>query len=123
MLNKSQKWGLKVWCLATKYVWNFEVYCGKENPIENPIGLANSNVESRRRREPKLAHNVVMKMVDGLANFGHHMVMDNFFSSIGLFMELLSIGIYAIETVRPNRVEGHKTFQEFETRIHAMENA
>ena len=45
MPNKLQKWGLKVWCLAcstSKYVWNFEVYCGKENvEVENPIGMAN----------------------------------------------------------------------------------
>lgn len=33
--NKPQKWGLKVWCLAcsvSKYVWNFEFYCGRQDP-------------------------------------------------------------------------------------------
>ena len=110
MPNKPQKWGLKVWCLAcstSKYVWSYKVYCGKEislPQVEDPISLANSNTHGVRQGEPKLAHNVVMKMVDGLANFGHHVVMDNFFSSIGLFMELLSLGIYATSTVRPNRV-------------------
>ena len=38
MPNKSQKWGLKVWCLTSsfsKFIWNFEMYCGKENIIQN----------------------------------------------------------------------------------------
>ena len=93
--NKPQKWGLKVWCFAcsiSKYVWNFEVYCRKKNPFpqgKDCIGFANSNVPSILCGEPKLAHNVVLKMVDGLANFGHHMIMDNFFSSMRLFIELL----------------------------------
>jgi hypothetical protein len=33
MPNKPLKWGLKVWCLAysdSKYVWNFDFYCGKK---------------------------------------------------------------------------------------------
>ena len=99
-----------MWCLVcstSKYVWNFEVYCGKENPLpqgENGIGLANSNVPSSCHGEPKLAHNVVLRMIDGLSNFGHHVVMDNFFSSTRLFMDLLSMGIYATGTVRPNRL-------------------
>ena len=97
-----------MWCLACStpnYVWNFEVYYGKDNPqVEDPI--ANLNVHPICLREPKLAYNVVLKMVNGLANVGHLMAMNNFFSSIGLFIgHLLSMGIYAIGTVRPNRVE------------------
>jgi hypothetical protein len=33
MLQKPQKWGIKVWCLTcsvTKFVWNFAIYCDKE---------------------------------------------------------------------------------------------
>jgi hypothetical protein len=54
--------------------------------------------------ESKLAHNVVMRMLEGLWNRSHLVVTDNFFSSIGLFKELLQKGVYAIGTVRSNRV-------------------
>ena len=43
-------------------------------------------------------------MVNGLGNVGHVVIMDNFFLSIGLFQELLGWRIYAIETVRLNRI-------------------
>jgi hypothetical protein len=43
MPQKPQKWGIKVWCLAcsvTKFVWNFTIYCGKEEATSTvePIG-------------------------------------------------------------------------------------
>jgi hypothetical protein len=84
MPNKPQKWGLKVWCLAdvvSKYVYNFAIYCGKT--MERVAQLAS-------RGEPRLAHNVVLNMVDGLDGKGHVVVMDNYFSNIGLFTELAS---------------------------------
>ena len=43
-------------------------------------------------------------MVEGLGNIGHLLVMDKFFSSIGLFMDLLSMDIYATKMLRPSRV-------------------
>ena len=43
-------------------------------------------------------------MVKGLANVSHLVVMDNFFSSIELFMNLLSMGICVMGMVRQNRV-------------------
>ena len=55
MPQKSQKWGIIVWCLAcsiTKFVWNFEVYCGK-SPVAN-------NLPPPSRGEPQLAHKVVL---------------------------------------------------------------
>jgi hypothetical protein len=54
--------------------------------------------------ETKLAHNVVLRMLEGLWNRGHLVVMEIFSSSIGLFKELLSKGIYACGTMRSNRV-------------------
>ena len=71
MPNKPQKWGLKVWCPAnavSKYVYNFAIYCGKN--IEAVL-------QPSRRREPRLAHNVVVDTVDGLDGNGHVVVMDN----------------------------------------------
>jgi hypothetical protein len=35
MPKKPQKWRIKIWCLAvsvSKYVYNFDIYCGK---VEN----------------------------------------------------------------------------------------
>ena len=110
MPNKPEKWDLKVWCLAcytAKYVWNFEVYCGKETPPPQPghaQDIPNPTILLVRRGEPQLAHNVVLKMVEGLANMRHLVVMDNFFSSIGLFMDLLGMEFYALGIVRPNHV-------------------
>ena len=48
------------------------------------------------RREPRLAHNVVVDMVDGLDGKGHVVVMDNYFSSVGLFTKLALHRIYAM---------------------------
>jgi hypothetical protein len=98
MPNKPQKWGLKVWCLAdavSKYVYNFSIYCGKS--VENVLQPAS-------RGEPRLAHNVVLNMVEGLDGKGHVVVMDNYFSSVGLFSEMASRGIYATGTMRSNRI-------------------
>ena len=57
-----------------------------------------------RHGDVKLAHDVVMQLLSGLWNLEHDVVMDNFFSSIGLFMELLSKSTYATRTIRVNCV-------------------
>ena len=111
MLNKCQKWGLKVWCLAcsySKYVWAFEIYCGKKNIIPKPLldlnVVHNPTPPPMAHGQGRLAHNVELKMVKGLSNVGHVVIMDNFFSSIGLFKELLKQKIYATGTKQPNCV-------------------
>jgi hypothetical protein len=83
MPNKPQKWGLKIWCLAdavSKYVYNFSVYCGKI--------ITGNTAEMAPRIHGGLAHNVVMGLMEGLENKGHVVVVDNYFSSVGLFEEL-----------------------------------
>jgi hypothetical protein len=131
MPNKPLKWGLKVWCLAcsvSKYVWNFYFYCGKSQAVNPPLipivpdppivmpgeptvdpPLATMKPQPvqpprARRGEAKLAHEVVLNMVSGFEGRGHLLVMDNYFSSIGLFQELLAKGIYATGTMRTNRI-------------------
>lgn len=99
MPKKPQKWGLKVWCLAcsvSKYVWSFEIYCGKEDVVVPPPLHPDADA--------RLANNVVIRLLDGLWNRWHVVTMDNFFSSISLFTSLLSRGVYATGTVRANRV-------------------
>jgi hypothetical protein len=95
MSNKPQKWGLKVWYLAdaiSKYVYDFAIYCGKT--VETVLQPS--------RGEPRLAHNVVLNMVDGLDGKGHVVVMDNYLSSVGLFTKMASQKIYATGTMRSN---------------------
>jgi hypothetical protein len=99
MPQKPQKWGIKVWCLAcsvTKFVWNFAIYCGKEEAI--------STVEPIARGEPKLAHKVVVELSRDIEEKGHVIAMDNFFTSVGLFKELAKKAIYATGTLRSNRI-------------------
>jgi hypothetical protein len=109
MPNRPQKWGLKVWCLAdavSKYVYNFAIYCGKS--MENVVQPAT-------RGEPRLAHNVVLNMVEGLDGKGHVVVMDNYFSSVGLFTEMATRGIYATGTMRSNRVGLPEEFKDMKS--------
>jgi hypothetical protein len=100
MPNKPEKWGVKVWCLAdskSKFVYNFEIYYGK-NP-NGPEGQAPARVG-----EGNMARNVVLGLIEGLEGKGHVFVTDNYFFSIGLFMELANRDIYATGTMRSNRV-------------------
>jgi hypothetical protein len=99
MPKKPEKWGIKVWCLAdlsSKFVYNFDIYYGKNVETEVRVVVP--------RGEASLAHAIVMKLLQGLENKGHYIVMDNYFSSIGLFKELALNGTYAIGTIRSNRV-------------------
>ena len=56
------------------------------------------------RGKPSMAHNIVLRMVDGLLHSAEHIVLvDNFFA-MGLFKELLSNDIYTIGTMKSKRV-------------------
>jgi hypothetical protein len=83
-------------CSVTKFVWNFAIYCGKEEAI--------STVELIARREPKLAHKVVVELSRDIEGKGHVIAMDNFFTSVGLFKELAENAIYATGTLRSNHI-------------------
>jgi hypothetical protein len=54
--------------------------------------------------EAGAAYRIVMKLLRGLEEKGHCVVMDNYFYSIPLFEELVKKGIYATGTVRSNRI-------------------
>jgi hypothetical protein len=88
---KPEKWGIKIWCLAdsiTKYVYDFDIYMGKNNVAtqDPPLPRGGGN----------LAQGVVLKLMDGLENEGRMVVMDNFFTSIELFQKLHVRGIYSV---------------------------
>ena len=87
MPDKPVRFGIKVWFLASsksRFVWQMEVYFG-EGTRAGPHGLG---------------YHVVERMVRGLENRGHCLVIDNFFASVNLFHELMCKGIWATGTVR-----------------------
>ena len=99
MPKKSQKWGIKIWCLVdfvSKFVYNFDIYCCQN--------LGNARGIGRGRQDTRVAHEVVTKLSIGLENVGHCITMDNYFISIPLLVELASRGIYGTWTVRTNRL-------------------
>ena len=84
--------------MVSKFIYNFDVYCGNSNAtgaVPEPLG---PHIESN------LAEGVVLKMVDGMENKGHVVVMDNYFTGMDLFKKLLDRGIYAIGTMQNNHV-------------------
>ena len=83
MLKKPEKWGIKVWCLAdscSKFVYNFDIYCGKNLDAKVRIVVPQG--------EASLAHAIVMNLLQGLEEKEHCIIIDNHFSSIGLFKDL-----------------------------------
>lgn len=89
--NKPHKWGINVWSLAearSGYVHNWNVYTGKEID-EDAAG--------------DKTYNVVMKLVRDYLDRGHHIYMDNYFSSPKLFCKLYRNGTGACGTLRINR--------------------
>ena len=68
------------------YVYNFDVYCGRNLEGNIRILVCCGN--------PLLAQEVVLNLVGDLYGKGHVISMDNYFSSIPLFKELLLRGIY-----------------------------
>ena len=50
-----------------------------------------------------VTHGVVLKLLEGLENRGHHVYMDNSYTSPTLFTSLLQLGFGACGTVRINR--------------------
>ena len=90
MKAKIIKWGYKIWkvCDASSaYTLNLDVYPGA----------------AEGKKEQGLAYSVVMKMMDQYLDKNHVVVMDNFFTSVPLFLDLLTRSTYACGTVRLKR--------------------
>ena len=69
------------------YCCNLQIYNGKEG----------SNVEKG------LASRVVKDLMENYQGLGHHLHVDNFYTSLQLFKDLLEAGTLACGTVRSNR--------------------
>ena len=88
--QKPHKWGLNCWNLAeskTGYIWNSELYQGKTN----------------NQTEVGMTSRVVKSLCQPLYNKGHHIYMDNFFTSPDLFNDLADNQVGACGTLRINR--------------------
>jgi len=88
--NKPHKWGLNAWALSdarTGYMWNLEMYTGRKAEVE--VGATKK---------------VVLSLCQPLYDTGHHVYMDNYFSSPSLFVELKARQLGACGTLRRNRM-------------------
>jgi hypothetical protein len=117
MPRKPIRFGLKVWVAVdalSKYLWNFEVYCGKTgNPHDDdgsesgPENDSDFSMEADVQRpgigEGLTGRNVVKDLLKGLSGRGHIVTTDNYFTSVPLFLDLLGNGTMATGTLRANR--------------------
>lgn len=93
--NKPKPWGYKVWARSgvSGYVYDFEVYQGA------------------RANRPEISSlgscaDVVLRLCDGLEGKSHKVYFDNLFTTLDLLDRLASKKIYAIGTLRKNRLLG-----------------
>ncbi|XP_064619519.1 piggyBac transposable element-derived protein 4-like [Lineus longissimus] len=103
MPKKPVKYGLKVWALCesgTGYCLNWSVYTGgREIPGDYGLG-----------------YDVVRTISSDFMNKGHHIYMDNFFTSPKLLLDMEDDGTGCCGTVRPQRVGMPPGFQEIRLR-------
>jgi len=85
--SKRHKYGVKIVCATSGYVWNALVYSGKSDPI------------------PDLGHSerVVMKTMEKQLDGGHILFVDNFYTTLPLSQELLKRKTLLCGTLRQNR--------------------
>jgi hypothetical protein len=111
------RFGIKVWAATdalSTYLWDFEVYYGKtSNPHDDDSDLSTScsTAESSNsiqqpwggKGEGLSGRNVVKTLMGKLGSRGHIITTDNYFTSVPLFLDLLSNGTMATGTLRWNR--------------------
>jgi hypothetical protein len=88
MPQKSNKYGMKLFIPAesrTGYIWNFEVYRGKDPELDNG------------------AAGIVKRLLDKLTNKGHTVYVDRFYTSVPLVEELAKANTGLIGTVMKSR--------------------
>ena len=88
-LKPTSKWGIKVWVMAdssTGYAGNLQIYTGKEDQAEKG-----------------LASRVVKDLMTDYQDLGHHLYVDNFYTSLSLLKDLLEAGTLACGIIRSNR--------------------
>lgn len=94
--KKPKKWGFKLFVLCDQngLVYDFDIYCGKIQPV---LGFPDIGASS----------NIVLKLVETIPrDKNYKLFFDNWFSSLQLFFELKAIGIESLGTIRSDRFPG-----------------
>ncbi|XP_064461695.1 piggyBac transposable element-derived protein 3-like [Ornithodoros turicata] len=94
--NKPRKYGYKMFvlCDSTGIVHNFELYTGKILPANGHCDVGASG-------------NIVLTLASAIpSNKNYKLYCDNWFTSAPLFYELAKKGVWALGTVRRNRLPG-----------------
>ena len=101
--SENSEVGYRVWKICdakTAYVLNFDVYTGAED------GKVTKNLASR----------VAMRLTEHYRGNGRVVIMDNYFSSVPLFLDLLFTSTYACGTIRPRQKHLPELFREKKVR-------
>lgn len=87
--GKRHKYGVKIYklCLPEGYTYNFEIYTGRTETII----------------EKSHAHDVVMRLLNGLFFEGRILFIDNYYTSVPLGEELLENSTFVCGTVKTNK--------------------
>ena len=92
MKDKPTKWGIKAFVFADAhngYVKRFQIYTGKSSAVTaNTLGLCSR---------------VILELMDGLEHTHHKVYMDNYYTSLTLFLALHRKGVNACGTAQTNR--------------------
>ena len=92
--DKHTQWGYKLWMLTeclTSYVWAFDV--SKEQ-----------KAQKTRKGESGQTTKIVLQLVSSLQQQRWHIIaMDNYFTSVDLFLKLYQQGFYALGTAQARR--------------------
>ena len=91
MPMKPTKRGYKVWCRCSP------------NGLMSDCGIYGGSLA--QTRETNLSSSVVLKLAGFIANKGHHLFLDNYFSSVQLCRDSLRMKTYSCGTARSNRKE------------------
>ena len=105
--KKPHKWGIKVWarCGVSGMVYDFEVYTGA-SPKGNQDELG---------QNLGVGGNVVARLSSSLPiNVGYKLYFDNYFTSVALMQYLQKKGIWAVATIRADRLKGAEKVLEDE---------
>lgn len=94
MPAKPAKYGLKLYALCdakTFYVYNFEIYCGKQKPGQFLVS-----------NKP---YDIVMRLIEPLKTTKRNLTTDNYYGSYPLAQELLKKGITLVTTLKKNKTD------------------
>ena len=100
--KKPTKWGIKAFVLAdscTGYIYNWHLYTG----MHTLLNSCTAYTYVMHGGELGMTAAVVLRLVEPICGRGHHMYMDNLYTSPALFSELRSRGFGTCGTLRLNR--------------------